>query len=83
MSNGYVVAPGKTVWHSKENKYFTEGQTIDLSHLSTAQQAAVLASGAVRLAHADEAPFAEKKKSDGKDKFPPVNSQGDSNDRQV
>lgn len=74
MSNHYVVAPGKTVWHSKENKYFTEGQTIDLSHLSTAQQAAVLASGAVRLAQSDEAPFAEKKKSDGKDKPYLVNS---------
>ncbi len=52
MSDVYVVAAGKTVWHSKEEKYFTEGQVIDLSHLSASDQASVLASGAVRLKQA-------------------------------
>lgn len=52
MSDVYVVAAGKTVWHSKEDKYYSEGQAIDLSHLTDSEQASVLASGAVRVKQA-------------------------------
>lgn len=43
----YIVAKGRTIWHTKLDKAFTEGQQVDLSHLSLADIAAVIASGAV------------------------------------
>ena len=36
-----------TIWHSKDNKYYEPGETVDLSHLDGIGLAAVLNSGAV------------------------------------
>ena len=35
------------VWHTKENKFYEPGETVDLSHLDGIGLAAVLNSGAV------------------------------------
>ncbi len=37
-----------TIWHSKDNKYYEPGETVDLSHLDGFALDALLASGAVQ-----------------------------------
>lgn len=44
----YVVCDGHTIWHSKEQKYYYAGETVDLSHLESASLVAVYATGAIK-----------------------------------
>jgi hypothetical protein len=43
----YVVNQKRIAFHTKENKHYYEGQTIDLSHLSDVEIAALLLNGLV------------------------------------
>lgn len=50
----YVVAAGHTVWHSKEEKVYREGEKIDLSHLTQEQIDMLVKSGVIAVKTAKE-----------------------------
>ena len=50
----FTVAPGRIVWSEKFQKHFHEGETLDLSHASDEDIAAVLMSGAIVPASKEE-----------------------------
>lgn len=43
----YIVGTGRVVWHSKQDKYYREGETIDLSHLQAEQVKELLTAGVI------------------------------------
>lgn len=62
-SKVFKVAPGRIVWSEKWQKHFREGESLDLSHASDQDIAAVLASGAIVEAAEEKA--VKKEASDG------------------
>ncbi len=43
----YKVAEGRTAWHSKEEKYYYEGEVIPLSHLNDSEIARLIQIGLI------------------------------------
>jgi hypothetical protein len=55
----YTVRPGQRIWHTKDEKYVEEGESVSLTHLSQEDRQKLVDAGVVEQATASNK--AEKK----------------------